>query len=149
MQETVAARLLAHTLPTDLVARVSTKKPYPSPGRGERVVLIDYGMKHGILRELNKRDCDVIVVPYNTTAEEILSLFPDGIVLSNGPGNPEDVEGAVETIKELLGKAPIFGIGLGHQLFALACGARTIKLKNGHLRRQSPSKRFSIQAEQN
>ncbi len=131
IEETVAHRF-SITLPKDLVARVSTKKPYPSPGRGERVVLIDYGMKHGILRELNKRDCDVIVVPYNTPQMKFLSLFPDGIVLSNGPGNPEDVEGAVETIKELLGVAPIFGIGLGHQLFALACGARTIKLKNGH-----------------
>ncbi|WP_192597464.1 carbamoyl phosphate synthase small subunit [Sporosarcina limicola] len=126
------AQLQSYILPTDLVARVSTKKPYPSPGRGERVVLIDYGMKHGILRELNKRDCDVIVVPYTTSTKEILALFPDGIVLSSGPGNPEDVEGAVETIKELVGKAPIFGIGLGHQLFALACGARTLKLKNGH-----------------
>ena len=134
-EETVA-QVAAHTLPTDLVARVSTKKPYPSPGRGKRVVLIDYGMKHGILRELNNRDCDVIVVPYNTSTKEILSLFPDGIVLSNGPGNPEDVEDAVETIKELLGKAPIFGIGLGHQLFALACGARTMKVEKRSLRRQ-------------
>ena len=124
--------LQSTVLPTDLVAQVSTKRPYPSPGRGERVVVIDYGMKHGILRELNKHDCDVIVVPFDTSAKEILALFPDGIVLSNGPGNPEDVEGAVETIKELLNKAPIFGIGLGHQLFAMACGARILKLKNGH-----------------
>ena len=76
-------------LPTDLVQRVSHKRPYPSPGRGKRVVLIDYGMKHGILRELNKRDCDVIVVPYNTPAKEILACIPDGIMLSNGPGNPD------------------------------------------------------------
>lgn len=121
-----------YSLPTDLVAQVSTKHPYPSPGRGKRVVVIDYGMKHGILRELNKRNCDVIVVPYNTSADEICSLFPDGITLTNGPGNPADVEGAVETIKSLLGKAPIFGIGLGHQLLALALGARVVKLKNGH-----------------
>ncbi len=133
-------QVASYSLPTDLVARVSTKKPYPSPGRGKRVVLIDYGMKHGILRELNKRDCDVIVVPYDTSAKEILALFPDGIVLSNGPGNPEDVEGAVETIKELVGKAPIFGIGLGHQLFALASGARTMKLKNGHIGGNHPVK---------
>ena len=97
-------------------------------------------MKHGILRELNKRNCDVIVVPYNASTKDILSLFPDGIVLSNGPGNPEDVEGAVATIKELLGKAPIFGIGLGHQLLALACGARTEKLKNGHYGGNHPVK---------
>lgn len=119
-------------LPTDLVARVSTKRPYPSPGRGKRVVVIDYGMKHGILRELNKRNCDVIVVPYNTPAQEIISLFPDGIVLTNGPGNPAHVEGAVETIQTLVGKAPIFGIGLGHQLLALSQGARVVPLPTGH-----------------
>ncbi len=132
--------LASTILPTDLVARVSTKKPYPSPGRGERVVVIDYGVKHGILRELNKRDCDVVVVPYNTSADEILTLFPDGIVLTNGPGNPENVEGAVEVIGNLLGKVPIFGIGLGHQLFALACGAQTMKLKNGHRGSNHPVK---------
>jgi len=126
------AEISSYTIPTNLVSRVSTKKPYPSPGRGDRVVLIDCGMKHGILRELNKRDCDVIVVPYNTSANVILSLFPDGIVLSNGPGNPTDVQETVTIIKELLGRAPIFGIGLGHQLLALANGAKTIKLKNGH-----------------
>lgn len=120
------------TLPTDLVAKVSTKRPYPSPGRGRRVVVIDYGMKHGLLRELNKRNCDVIVVPYNTKADEIISLFPDGIVLTNGPGNPAHVEGAVETIQALVGKAPIFGIGLGHQLLALSQGAKVVQLPSGH-----------------
>lgn len=119
-------------LPTNLVAQVSTKRPYPSPGRGERVVVIDYGMKHGILRELNKRDCDVIVVPYHTKAEEISSLFPDGIILTNGPGNPKHVDGAVKTISSLLGTAPIFGVGLGHQLLALSLGANVVKLKKGH-----------------
>lgn len=130
--EEVAAEVKAFVLPTDLVARVSTQKPYPSPGLGERVVLIDYGMKHGILRELNKRNCDVIVVPYHTPAKDILALFPDGIVLSNGPGNPEDVEGAIDTIQALLGKAPIFGIGIGHQLLAMANGAQVKKMKIGH-----------------
>lgn len=134
---------VAYELPTDLVARVSTKRPYPSPGRGERVVIIDYGMKHGILRELNKRNCDVIVVPYNATAEEVKALSPDGIVLTNGPGNPVVVEGAVETIKSLLGVAPIFGIGLGHQLFALACGATITRLKNGHRGSNHPVKDLS------
>ena len=84
-------------------------------------------MKHGILRELNKRDCDVIVVPYNITADEVLQLKPDGIMLSNGPGDPVDVPEAVEMIQQLIGKVPLFGICLGHQLFALACGASTEK----------------------
>ncbi len=138
--DATVAELQQYELPTDLVAKVSTKRPYPSPGLGKRVVVIDYGIKHGILRELNKKDCDVIVVPYDTSAKEILALFPDGILLSNGPGNPEDVEGAVETIKDLIGKKPIFGIGLGHQLFALACGAKTAKMKNSHIGGNYPVK---------
>ena len=95
------SQLKAIVLPTDQVKQVSTKSAYPSPGRGKRVVLVDFGMKHGILRELNKRDCDVVVVPYNTTAEEILALHPDGIMLSNGPGDPKDVTEAIEMIKEV------------------------------------------------
>ena len=110
VQETVA-HVASYNYPTDLVARVSTQKPYPSPGRGERIILIDYGMKHGILRELNDRDCDVIVVPYNTTTKEILSLSPDGIVLSNGPGNPMDVEGSVEVIMDVVGSSAISNAG--------------------------------------
>jgi carbamoyl-phosphate synthase small subunit len=125
---------------TDHVKRVSTRDPYPSPGRGYRVVLVDFGMKHGILRELNKRDCDVIVVPYNTTAEEILRLNPDGIMLSNGPGDPKDVVEGIEMIKGVLGKIPLFGICLGHQLFGLACGGNTSKLKFGHRGSNHPVK---------
>ena len=128
----VVAEVVNYQTPKNLVAMISTKKPYPSPGRGKRVVVIDYGLKHGLLRELNKRDYDVIVVPYDTSTEEILALVPDGILLSNGPGNPTDVEGAVETIKQLIGTAPIFGIGLGHQLLALSYGAKTSKMKIGH-----------------
>lgn len=130
-------------LPRDQVAKVSTKKPYPSPGRGNRVVLIDFGMKHGILRELNKRDCDVVVVPYNTSAEEILLLKPDGVMLSNGPGDPKDVPCAMEMIKQIIGKIPIFGICLGHQLFALANGAETEKMKFGHRGSNHPVKELA------
>ncbi|MCG3090167.1 carbamoyl phosphate synthase small subunit [Sporosarcina cyprini] len=122
----------AYEIPVNQVASISTKKPYSSPGQGKRVVVIDFGLKHGLLRELNKRDFDVIVVPYNTSTEAILSLVPDGILLSNGPGNPEDVEGAADTIKHLIGNAPIFGIGLGHQLLAMSYGAKIQKMKNGH-----------------
>ncbi|MDF9824611.1 carbamoyl-phosphate synthase small subunit [Breznakia sp. PF5-3] len=114
------------------VAKVSTQKPYLIPSRGKKVVLIDFGAKQGIVRELSKRGCDLTVVPYNTDSETILGLSPDGIMLSNGPGNPKDVEVAVKTVKELIGKVPIFGICLGHQILSLACGADTSKLKFGH-----------------
>ncbi|MHC0037233.1 carbamoyl phosphate synthase small subunit [Pseudoneobacillus sp. C159] len=130
--EEILDKLRQKNLPTNQVEQVSTKTAYPSPGRGFRIVLVDFGMKHGILRELNKRDCDVIVVPYNTTATEILQLRPDGIMLSNGPGDPKDVPEAIEMIKGIIGHVPLFGICLGHQLFALACGANTVKMKFGH-----------------
>lgn len=136
----VVEKLRATELRHDQVKQVSTKSPYPSPGRGPRVVLVDFGMKHGILRELNKRDCDVIVVPYNSTADEILHLSPDGVMLSNGPGDPKDVQEGIEMIRGILGKVPLFGICLGHQLFALACGANTEKLKFGHRGSNHPVK---------
>ncbi len=138
--EEVVERLHNTTFPTNQVSQVSTKTAFPSPGRGKRVVLMDFGMKHGILRELNKRDCDVIVVPYNTTAQEVLAYHPDGIMLSNGPGDPLDVPEAIETVKELIGKVPMFGICLGHQLFGLACGAKSFKLKFGHRGANHPVK---------
>lgn len=114
------------------VPLTSTQHVYNSPGTAERIVLVDYGAKTGILRELSKRNCDVVVVPHDVTAEEIRRLNPDGIQLSNGPGDPKDVPHAVKMISELLGEYPIFGICLGHQLFALAAGADTEKLKFGH-----------------
>jgi carbamoyl-phosphate synthase small subunit len=121
------------SLPRDQVARCSTKSIYISPHFGKkRVVLIDYGAKFTIQRELVQRNCEVVSVPYTITAQEILRYRPDGVVLSNGPGDPKDVPEAIKTIQELLGKVPLFGICLGHQLFALACGADTEKLKFGH-----------------
>ncbi|MGV2881663.1 glutamine-hydrolyzing carbamoyl-phosphate synthase small subunit [Paenibacillus taichungensis] len=114
------------------VPMTSTQHVYNSPGTAERIVLVDYGAKTGILRELSKRNCDVVVVPHDVTAEEIRRMNPDGIQLSNGPGDPKDVPHAVKMISELLGEYPIFGICLGHQLFALAAGADTEKLKFGH-----------------
>lgn len=117
---------------TDQVKRVSTKSPYISTGPGNRVVLIDYGKKENIVRSLNTLGCDVTVVPYNTTADDILRMKPDGVMLSNGPGNPEDVEVGIKTVKNLIGKVPLFGICLGHQLIGLACGAKTFKMKFGH-----------------
>ena len=130
--EELMERLQATPLLRDQVARTSTKSFINVPGGGERIVLMDFGAKSGILRELTRRGCDVMVVPYDTTAEQIRRLNPDGIQLSNGPGDPKDVGVAVNTIRELLGEYPIFGICLGHQLLALACGADTEKLKFGH-----------------
>ncbi|MGG0718896.1 carbamoyl phosphate synthase small subunit [Robertmurraya massiliosenegalensis] len=138
--QAVLQQLRTTPLRNDQVKQVSTKTPYPSPGRGKRVVLVDFGMKHGILRELNNRNCDVLVVPYHVTAEEILALNPDGVMLSNGPGDPKDVPEAIEMIKGILGKVPMFGICLGHQLFALACGANTEKMKFGHRGSNHPVK---------
>ena len=128
----VIAELKSKNFPTNQVEQVSTKTPYASPGRGFKVVLVDFGSKLGIIRELSQRDCDIIVVSQDTTADEILLMNPDGVMLSNGPGDPQDVKGASELINGLLGKVPIFGICLGHQLICLACGAKTYKLKFGH-----------------
>ncbi|MFB9279970.1 carbamoyl phosphate synthase small subunit [Cohnella cellulosilytica] len=130
--EELMERLGATPLLREQVARTSTQNVFSSPGDKERIVLIDFGAKSGILRELTKRGCDVVVVPHDTTADEIRRLHPDGIQLSNGGGDPKDVPHAVETIRQLLGEYPLFGICLGHQLFALACGADTGKLKFGH-----------------
>jgi carbamoyl-phosphate synthase small subunit len=95
-------------------------------------VVIDFGLKHSILRELSKRDCNLTVLPYNTDAQTILDLHPDGVMLSNGPGDPKDVPEAIEMIQGVQGKIPLFGICLGHQLFSLANGADTYKMKFGH-----------------
>lgn len=130
--EEVVAMLKQSDFMHDQVQRVSTQKPFPIPSRGKKVVLMDFGAKHGIIRELSKRNCDLIVVPYNTKADAILALHPDGVMLSNGPGDPKDMVGAIDVIKELISKVPVFGICLGHQLIALACGANTVKLKFGH-----------------
>ena len=116
----------------DQVARVSSSKIFPIPNRGHKVVLMDFGAKLGIVRELSRRGCALIVVPWDTDAQTILSYHPDGVMLSNGPGDPEDVPQAIETIRQLMGKTVIFGICLGHQLISLACGAKTYKLKFGH-----------------
>lgn len=128
------------TLPNDQVQRMSTAKPYVVPGRGKRIVVMDFGMKHGILRELAARDCHITVVPWHYTAEQIRHLNPDGIMLTNGPGDPKDVEPAIQAIRELIGQVPIFGICLGHQLIALASGANTEKLKFGHRGSNHPVK---------
>lgn len=121
-------------VPKDAVAKVSCKKSWVSPVMNEKyhVIAIDCGMKRNIVRSLNARDCKVTIVPWNTTEEEIVKLKPDGVFLSNGPGNPMDVRPVIELVKQLRGKYPIFGICLGHQIISLAYGAKTYKLKFGH-----------------
>ena len=116
------------------VEAVSVKRPYPVACENPKhnVVLIDYGKKENIVRELTKRNCNVAVMPSSTKAEDILKLNPDGIMLSNGPGDPDDNKECIEELKKLVGEKPIFGICLGHQLLALAMGAKTEKLKYGH-----------------
>lgn len=125
-------QLRATVLPSTQVQAVSTAKPYSIPGTGANVVIIDFGMKQSILRELIKRECHITVVPYDTSAKEILSYRPDGVMLSNGPGNPKDLPLALKTILKLQGVVPIFGICLGHQLLSLANGADTYKMRFGH-----------------
>lgn len=116
-----------------VVKRTSTKEAYSLPGKGKRVVLIDFGAKKNIARQLQKRGCEVIVVPCDTKAKEILKLKPDGIMLSNGPGDPKENVDIIEEMKKLYDTdIPIFAICLGHQLMALATGANTYKLRYGH-----------------
>jgi len=121
-------------VPKDAVSRVSGGeiRRFPAENGRFHVVAIDCGMKKNILRSLNARSCSVTVVPWNTRAEEIEKLKPDGVFISNGPGDPEDVPGTVRTVRALVGKYPIFGICLGHQIVSLAYGGETYKLKFGH-----------------
>lgn len=125
-------QLRATVLPTNNIDQVSTKTAYPAPGIGKNIVLVDFGLKHSILREFSKRKANVTVVPYNTSAETIMQLNPDGVMLSNGPGDPTDVPEALDMIRGIQGTIPIFGICMGHQLFALANGAETYKMRFGH-----------------
>ena len=127
-------KLKEYQMPTDAVSKVSCKKRWYSRTANPKfnVVAIDCGIKLNIIRSLNKRGCNVTVVPYNTTVKEIEGLKPDGIFLSNGPGDPEDVKEVISLVKKIRGKYPIFGICLGHQMISLAYGAKTYKLKFGH-----------------
>lgn len=127
-------RLRGTSIPTDAVSKVSHREmriftPYE---KQNRVVAIDCGMKENIVRSLVRRGCEVISVPYNTTAAAIEALRPDGVFLSNGPGDPTDVPCVADVVRELRGRIPIFGICLGHQIISLAYGAECYKLKFGH-----------------
>ena len=131
-QEEVKERIRAYQV-TGVVLKTTTKEKYVLPGEGKKVALMDFGAKKNIARELNKRGCEVTVYPADTPAEEVLKTKPDGIMLSNGPGDPaENTEIIKEVRKFYESDVPVFAICLGHQLMALATGANTYKLKYGH-----------------
>lgn len=124
--------VLSRSLGNDQIQRVSTKGPIHFPGEGKRIVMMDFGYKKNILSSLLRRNCDVVVVPWNASTEMIESFRPQGILLSNGPGDPKDVPGVLPVIRTLQQKYPMFSICMGHQLFALANGANTEKMKFGN-----------------
>ncbi|MEJ6400624.1 carbamoyl phosphate synthase small subunit [Nicoliella lavandulae] len=126
-------QLNATVLTNQQVTQVATPKPYPNPGDGFNIIVIDFGLKQGILRKLDERGCNVVVVPWDTTVQTIQSLDPDGIVISTGPGNPADLpKSIISTIQQLQTEFPLLAIGLGHELFALANHATVYKLANEH-----------------
>jgi len=127
----------------NLVMEVTTKVPLHKPGPGKRVVVMDYGVKYSIINSLVERGCDVHVLPAYSSYEEIMSYNPDGILLSNGPGDPADLPEVRSTIRKLIGKKPILGICLGHQLLGLALGGKTYKLKFGHHGGNHPVKDYT------
>jgi len=119
----------------DWIQRVTTPKPYvfeATAAKKYSVVAYDFGIKGQLLRELSQRGCEVRVVPADEPAENVLAMKPDGVFLSNGPGDPELADYAVKNVRALLGKLPIFGVCMGHQVLAMAMGAKTYKLKFGH-----------------
>ena len=126
---------------TSLLTAESLRRS-PKVSKNYKVIALDFGIKYNILRQLTEHGCEVQVVPATTTAEEILAAEPDGVFLSNGPGDPMPVSYAIETIQGLMGKKPLFGICLGHQLLGLALGGKTFKLKFGHRGANQPVKHF-------
>lgn len=132
-----AMKEYACSLPVDIV---TCKEKYDYSDGDLKVAVLDFGLKRNIIRSLEKRNCAVTVFPARTSAEEILSGDFDGIMLTNGPGDPKDNEEVIENLKQLVGKKPIFGICLGHQLLSLAMGADTEKLKYGHRGSNHPVK---------
>ena len=138
------ALLNANEIPRNAVSTVSRKavETYAVENRRFHVAAIDCGMKQNIVRELNARGCTVTVVPWNTPAEKIDAIKPDGVFISNGPGDPKDVPETTAAVKALIGKYPMFGICLGHQIISLAYGAETYKLKFGHHGSNHPVRNF-------
>ena len=130
---------------SELASFVSSEKPqtFGNDGAKYHVAVLDFGVKGNILQELLNRECRLTVLPAKTSADDILKINPDGVLLSNGPGDPAAVDYAIENIRKLVGQIPVFGICLGHQLLALALGAETYKLKFGHRGANHPVKELS------
>jgi carbamoyl-phosphate synthase small subunit len=154
----VKVRSIKNMLGSDLATKVTCEEPYEYSGVSEpelkrfNVIAYDFGIKRNILKRLVNAGCNVTVVPALTSAEDILARQPDGVFLSNGPGDPEPLEYAVQNIRKLLGRTPVFGICLGHQLMGIAFGGKTYKLKFGHRGGNQPvknlvSKRVEITAQ--
>ena len=153
-EEGVMNALICGEIPTDLTAirsyavlggvkQASGTEVHVFPAEGAEkyhVALLDYGAKHHIVESLQERGCRVTVLPHDTTAEDVLALHPNGLMLSNGPGDPRENVFEIEQLKKLMGKLPVFGICLGHQLAALALGGETVKLKYGHRGANQPVK---------
>jgi len=133
-------KLMTVPIKLDVVAEVTTPEKYVMENDGPNVVVMDFGIKQNILNSMHNLGCRLTVVPAYTKAEEILAMNPDGIFLSNGPGDPKDVPEVIAEVKKLIGKKPMFGICLGHQLISLALGADTYKLKFGHRGSNQPVK---------
>lgn len=132
--------LFAVPIKKEVVSEATTPNVYKMENDGPHVVVMDFGIKQNILDSLHEWGCNLTIVPSNTTAEEVLNLNPDGIFLSNGPGDPKDIPEVIENVKKLIGKKPMFGICLGHQILGLALGANTYKLKFGHRGSNQPVK---------
>ena len=147
MSESEIVALQGEELPRNVVEIVTTPEVYTletETPNAPHIVAMDFGVKRSILQNINRIGAKVTVVPAHTSAEEVLALNPDGVFLSNGPGDPTDVPKIVEEVRKLAGKKPIFGICLGHQLLALAFGAKTYKMKFGHRGGNQPVKNLKM-----
>ena len=129
--------------PRNLVMEVTSKEPVHIEGTGKRVVLLDLGLKLSIVRYLQSHNCDITILPASSTCEDVMDCNPDGILVSNGPGDPKDLPEIKLLLQQLIGKKPLLGICLGHQMLGLALGGNTYKLKYGHHGANHPVKDFT------